>query len=1036
MSHIDRGKKRLPLSFSLLYALPVFAAAFPVYSQAAAPSGVSGAGQVTSAKVTKKHAARTVVKKATPAARSTSAVPAPNSNIGNARSTITKARTEEARSTSPESVTVVGSLFHDPNLTSMSPITHISRQDMQRRGFANVTDALQSLSSNGAGTLTNAFSANGAFAGGASAPSLRGLSTDSTLVLMDGMRLSYYPLSDDGERNFVDTNWMPSSIMESVDTMEDAGSSLYGADAVAGVINYTTRKEIKGFEGNAEGGLAQGGFGGHQKLYATYGHGDLKRDGYNFYVNSEYQQDDAIYNRQLGYPFNTSNLTGVGGIDGTTNVSDGAGGINNFGATPVALVRPSDGGKSGVGPWQLLNPSAGCGGYGSVVTGAIAGAAGTSQACSQNSVHDYSQISPSLRRVSATAHLTVDVTPRSQLTGMFTYSQALSQYSSSPYGARARSQSRNADTYSTPLPAYLPDGSLNPNDPFAAQGKAAEVMYAFGDVIPTTEQLSQNFRGALRYAGTAASHWGSDWNYDVNFTGMNTMLQQTITGAPTIAGIKNAIINGTYNFVDPSQNSQAVLNSIAPKNVMNARSQEYSGDMHVSKGLFRLPGGMANLAIGGNIRYEALNDPSANPYDRNNPDAQYVGYVNPFNAQGSRWVEAGYWEMALPFHKMVQADISGRYDHYAQGSGFGRYSPKAGLSFTPVKQFTLRGTFTRGFRVPSFAETNGMNVAYTTYNVTNQNFINQHLNANGTPNSYAQAYSLGQNTAGNPNLKPEISTNFTGSAIIRPTDWLNFTFGYYYIKKSNYIAPNPLGATAIANAWLSGGNAAVPAGTSVVPDQVDTQNPNGQVRPYMVNLAYLNTRSLVTDGVDMKVNANVRLPGFLRDVRLVSVGQATYVRSFNLTMPDGQVQHWAGTLAPYNAVSASGTPRWRANWSNTFIWKNLSVTPTVYYTSGYKNVAEDTNGAGAGSCANSSNLLAGFSNSPTNQCHIHNWWDVDLNLTYRINNRWRIYTTVYNLLGFRAPYDFGTYGSYNYNSAWAEKGAIMRSFQFGVNVTL
>lgn len=88
--------------------------------------------------------------------------------------------------------------------------------------------------------------------------------------------------------------------MESVDTMEDAGSSLYGADAVAGVINYTTRKEIKGFEGNAEGGLAQGGFGGHQKLYATYGVGNLKRDGYNFYVNSEYQQDDAVYNRQLG----------------------------------------------------------------------------------------------------------------------------------------------------------------------------------------------------------------------------------------------------------------------------------------------------------------------------------------------------------------------------------------------------------------------------------------------------------------------------------------------------------------------------------------------------------------------------------------------------------------------------------------------------------------------------------------------------------------------------------------------------------------
>lgn len=1050
--HGQSKKGRVSLSFSLLYVLPVLTASAPVFAQAAAPQDAANAAEVApgSAKASKKYVTRSKTRATTTSAPAKASVapaapaaaapiagaPISASKTTSARNTVSNARLAAAESSKPESVTVIGSLFKDPNLKSMSPITHISRQDMQRRGFANVTDALQSLSSNGAGTLTNAFSANGAFAGGASAPSLRGLSTDSTLVLMDGMRLSYYPLSDDGERNFVDTNWMPSSIMESVDTMEDAGSSLYGADAVAGVINYNTRKEIKGFEGNAEGGLAQGGFGGHQKLYATYGVGDLHRDGYNFYINSEYQQDDAIYNRQLGYPYNTANLSGLGGIDGTTNVSDGAGGINNFGGTPVALVRPSNGGTGGVGPWQLLNQGAGCGKYGSVVTGAVGGAPGTSQACSQDSVNSYSQISPSLRRISATAHLTVDVTPRSQLTTMFMYSQALSEYTGTPYTARARSQSRNADTLSTPLPALLPDGSPNPNNPFSQTGQAAEVMYAFGDIMPTTEQFSQNFRGAIRYNGTAASHWGSDWNYDVNFTGMNTMLQQTITGAPTIAGIKNAIINGTYDFVDPTQNSQAVLNSIAPKNVMNARSQEYSGDMHVSKGLFRLPGGMANLAIGGNIRYEALNDPSANPYDRENPDAQYVGYINPFNAAGSRWVEAGYWELGLPFHKMVQADISGRYDHYAQGSGFGRYSPKAGLSFTPVRQFTLRGTFSRGFRVPSFAETNGMNVAYTTYNVTNQNFINQHLNSNGTANSYAQAYSLGQNTAGNPNLKPEISTNFTGSAIIRPTDWLNFTFGYYYVKKSNYIAPNPLGATAIANAWLQGGDAAVPAGTSVTPDVVDTQSPNGQVRPYMVNLGYLNTRSLVTDGVDMKVNANVRLPGFLRDVRLISTGQATYVRSFNLTMPNGSVQHWAGTLAPYNAVSASGTPRWRANWSNTFLWKKLAVTPTVYYTSGYKNVAEDTNGVGTRSCGDSANLLVGSAYAPSNQCHIKNWWDVDLNVTYRINDRWRIYTTVYNLLGFRAPADYGTYGSYLYNSSWSQKGAIMRSFQFGVNVAL
>ncbi|KXV71630.1 hypothetical protein AD952_07965 [Acetobacter cerevisiae] len=237
--HGQSKKGRGSLSFSLLYVLPVLTASAPVFAQAAAPQDAANAAEVTpgSAKASKKYVTRSKAKAATnsapakasvaPAAPAAPAATAPisASKTSAARTTVSNARLAAAESNKPESVTVIGSLFKDPNLKSMSPITHISRQDMQRRGFANVTDTLQSLSSNGAGTLANSFSANGAFAGGASAPSLRGLSTDSTLVLMDGMRLSYYPLSDDGERNFVDTNWMPSSIMESVDTMEDAGSS-------------------------------------------------------------------------------------------------------------------------------------------------------------------------------------------------------------------------------------------------------------------------------------------------------------------------------------------------------------------------------------------------------------------------------------------------------------------------------------------------------------------------------------------------------------------------------------------------------------------------------------------------------------------------------------------------------------------------------------------------------------------------------------------------------------------------------------------
>lgn len=939
-----------------------------------------------------------------------------------------------------ENVVVTGSLFRDPNMTTASPIVQLTRTELQQRGIHNVSDALQSLSSNGAGNLTNAWTAGGGFAGGASAPSLRGLSTDSTLVLMDGQRLSYYPLADDGERNFVDTNWFPSSIMERIDTLQDGASATYGADGVAGVVNYITRKEIKGFEGNAEGGLTQRGDMGHQKLTATYGFGDLRRDGWNVYVNSEYQQDDPLYYRQLQSPYNNGDLTGIGGTNGNWNVLEG-GAIQNFVQTPFALARPVVNGVP-TGATTLVNQRAGCGYLGSVVTGALyPGDNGQSQACTQNS-QSYTQIAPSLRRINATLHGTWNVNDQSQLVAMFNYSQVLSIMTGGPDAgpapARTYSQSLNASTVNTFEPVYLANGQLNPSDPFAAQGEEAAIYGTMPNVAFRQNEFSQNFRGSIRYSGYLTSHWGGDWNYDVNFVGMNSTLDQTITGVPRISSLQEAIATGAYNFADPSATPQSVLNMIAPTNTIHALTKEYSGDAHIDKGLFKLPGGMVRLAIGTNIRYEYLNDPSANPYNPADPAAQWSGAINPVNAHGSRWVEAGYFELNAPIVKMLNANVAGRYDHYSEG--FSHFSPKVGVQFKPLRELTLRGTFSKGFRVPSFAETGGSNVGYTQFAVTDPGWLAQHQ-SNGKADTYAQIYGLGINTSGNPNLRPEISTNFTAGPVFTPTNWLTLTASYYYIRKNNYITPNSSIANTAAENWaaayaangLAAANATLPAGVTITPNPYDAQNPGGAPSPGIVNVGYINANKIYTDGFDLGFQARARLPGALHDIQWISNGNATFVHRLNLVYPDGSVNRYAGTLGPYQAVSASGTPKWRANWSNTFIWRKLAVTPTVYYTSGYRDVADDyIPGSSTSGCEN---IISNSSFVPV-RCHTKGFWDVDLTVNYAISKRWSAYANVYNLLGFRAPYDFGTYSGYLYNSSWAQNGVIMRSFQFGVNAAL
>ena len=156
---------------------------------------------------------------------------------------------EAAQGATPEDngdvIVVTGSIIRRTDAETPSPVTTVSVENLDKRGISTVQEGLQRLAANNGPALTNSFSANGAFAAGASAVSLRGLSTNSTLVLFDGMRAAYYPLSDDGTRNFVDLNTIPDDIVDHIEVLRDGASSSYGADAIAGVNMRLTSGGIR-----------------------------------------------------------------------------------------------------------------------------------------------------------------------------------------------------------------------------------------------------------------------------------------------------------------------------------------------------------------------------------------------------------------------------------------------------------------------------------------------------------------------------------------------------------------------------------------------------------------------------------------------------------------------------------------------------------------------------------------------------------------------------------------------------------------------
>jgi iron complex outermembrane receptor protein len=914
-------------------------------------------------------------------------------------------------------IVVTGTLFRRTDTETPSPVTVLTSENLAKAGITNVADAVRSISADNSGSIPTAFAAG--FGTGSAAVSLRGLTVNSTLVLIDGLRTTNYPYADDGQRSFVDLNSIPKSTIDRIEVLKDGASATYGADAIGGVVNIITRKEIQGVEGTVEGGISQRGDAGEQRVTLTAGYGDLQAQGFNVYLNGEYERDDYVGYNARGFPYNSTDLTSIGGLD------------NNYGATGAfgarrgtisAVVRPATQTIAG-NPFtgvavpnslsQVLNP-AGCAPGtipGNDPTTLEAGGFGGAY-CEQNAAYG-TTIQPQQTRYGFTGHLTARVGDNAEayLTGTYYRSQVFS----TAFPSMIR-QTNPINTQNIVLPALLANGQLNPQDPYAAQGLAAQINYAFGDIPSSFESTNNVYRVAAGINGK----FGDGWTYSADATYARSDLTGVNKGYISIAGLTNVINNGTYNFVDPSQNSQAVRDTVSPNVTTKAMSELYMIQANISKDLFQLPGGAFQFGVGGSIRHEKLANPNANA------NQDFLG-LNAVTASGSRTIYAAYFEANAPILKQLEINAAGRYDNYSDG--FSNFSPKVGAKFTPFKQLALRGTFSKGFRAPSFAEKqNGAVIGYTNSS-KNCDFYLAH-GATALPdgdctagNAYTQTYSLGFNNASNSNLKPEKSTSFTGGAIFQPTRWLSMTVDYYNIKKTDVISGGPESGTALANYYAG---QALPAGYTVTVDAPDPQFPNALPRVLVVNSPYANAAALKTSGIDVSLQADFKFGG---DNRFTSRLEGTEILNYDFKpSADSPYDHYVGTQAPYVLSSGAGTPRWRANWMNSIEAGKFTLTGTAYYVSGYKSVAEDQSGHDKITCNDS---LYGADNGAF--CHTKGFFDLDLTGQVKVNDQFTFYVNVINLLDASAPLNPANYAATNYNPTWTQTGVIGRYFRAGAN---
>jgi iron complex outermembrane receptor protein len=225
-----------------------------------------------------------------------------------------EAAATEGQATTLDRIEVTGTRIRQVDTETAQPVTFITRQDIERQGFQSVADILQNITSTGTPPISRASPLSAGELAGGTYISLRNLGAQRTLVLVNGRRL---PVSTSG---FADISTIPAAAVERIEVLKDGASSIYGSDAIAGVINVITRT-------NFEGATASAYFGEYGEGDGQITKGDMvmgfNGDRGSLTMAAEWRKEDRVgaadrpysaFPRSSYHP--TDNWTAVGGVGG------------------------------------------------------------------------------------------------------------------------------------------------------------------------------------------------------------------------------------------------------------------------------------------------------------------------------------------------------------------------------------------------------------------------------------------------------------------------------------------------------------------------------------------------------------------------------------------------------------------------------------------------------------------------------------------------------------------------------------------------
>lgn len=765
----------------------------------------------------------------------------------------------EAPATVPELQTVVvtGTMIARPAAETAEAITIVKTSALKDMGIVNVEETMNTITSSN--PTINIASSVGSFSGGGTYANLRGIGSARTLVLLDGHRLAGNAFNNNLNGNAVDLSGIPFSAIESVQVLREGASALYGSDAIGGVINFITRNNYQGAEIEATLNHPQEAGGASGDVNATFGHGDLPSDGYNFMITGSYTEQQELRASQRA--FSASGFYPDLGVAST----------NNPGTWPATIIDANG------SYWQPGYPACAGNPYLTTYFG--------------NCAYRYTaatDLLPKSYEASALVSFTKQLPANNTLSLQYFYTRSKATGWSGPmfYFFEMTPQ---AD------PAYYPSASGLTCETYAstcsgppALGGPINAVWTDPNNNRYMDNINTEQRALLSFSG---QNQGWDYMVSLNYS-QNENKDGTVGGIPNEAVLAPSVdpvtgVSVLSNLINPfgpqSAAGQALIDSSYVKGIyQRGRMKRWSVSAHGSHPLGDAfhAGQDATLALGVSVSGESYSNATT---PLNDLIVAAVGLTDSA-VEGSRTAQAVFVELDVPMSKGFDADISDRQDRY---SDFGTTNnAKMTVRYQPSRYVTFRGAASTGFRAP------------TLFNLYSPDFLAASTSGNMgngnpfcSPGSYTTEWTQATcNTqglglfGGNGHLRPETSQNFDLGVVFAPVRNLGITLDYYRILLKNTIGHIPAAAVY--------GN---PDGfaSSIVTNNLGTLTPTIEESSYclpytLASCGYIvltdqNTGFITTDGFDlsMQYSQRTRLGVFREDL------EATSVTQFRLQQYDG-----------------------------------------------------------------------------------------------------------------------------------------------------